>query len=240
MPREDYNTMTDLQVHGPDLSSKYDRDDEVALRIHGLPFQATREEIYEFFADYKFVPDTLIFGLADDGRKSGLGSLIFENEEEAAKAAEEKDKQYIGSRFVNLRPISYGRYKSFNKDFVGRERETSSFGGGGGGSYGGDDAVKLSDHVNSENRSKALMMRGIPFRSTVDEIIGFFDGFEVKEEGITIEEMNGRRTGSVLVIFENTEKAQEAKEKLQKADLGGRYIDLFDENDSMMQRICRL
>ena len=69
-----------------------DRDDEVAVRIHGMPFQATREEIYEFFADYKVVPDTLIYGLADDGRKSGLGSLIFENEEEAAKAAEEKDK----------------------------------------------------------------------------------------------------------------------------------------------------
>ena len=102
MPREDYNTMTDEQVHGPDLSSKYEQDDEVAVRIHGMPFQATREEVYEFFADYKVVPDTLIWGLADDGRKSGLGSLIFETEEDAQKAAEEKDKQYIGSRFVNL------------------------------------------------------------------------------------------------------------------------------------------
>ena len=211
-----------------------------------MPFQATREEIYEFFADYKVVPDTLIFGLADDGRKSGLGSLIFESEEEAIKAGEEKDKQYIGSRFVNLRPISYGRYKSFNKDFVGRERESSGGGGGGygggdGGSYGGDDAVKLSGILTDDTKEKALMMKGIPWRATIDEIIGFFDGHgEIKEENITIEEMNGRRTGSVLVIFESNEKAQAAKEALQKGDLGGRYILLFDENDSMMQRVCRL
>jgi len=38
------------------------------------------------------VPDTLIWGLQDDGRKSGLGSLIFETEDDAIKAAEEKDK----------------------------------------------------------------------------------------------------------------------------------------------------
>lgn len=133
MPQENYNTMTDEEVFGPDLSSKCkllrydkliifydvdDREDECALRIHGLPWAATKEEVYEFFADYKVVPDTLIWGLKpEDGRKSGLGSIIFETAEECAKAAEEKDKQYIGSRFVNLRPISYGRYKSFNKDF---------------------------------------------------------------------------------------------------------------------------
>jgi heterogeneous nuclear ribonucleoprotein F/H len=77
-------------------------EDLVAVRIHGMPFQATREEVYEFFADYKVVPDTLIFGLADDGRKSGLGSIIFETEDDAQKAADEKNKQYIGARFVNL------------------------------------------------------------------------------------------------------------------------------------------
>ena len=190
-----------------------DQDDEVAVRIHGMPFQATREEVYEFFADYKVVPDTLIFGLADDGRKSGLGTLIFETEEDAQKAAEEKDKQYIGSRFVNLSAINYGRYKRFNKDFVGREREER--GSGGGGSYGGDDAVKLSGILTDDTKPKALMMRGTPFRATIDEIIGFFDGHgEIKEESVTIEEMNGRRTGSVLVIFESAEKAQGAKEKL--------------------------
>jgi len=182
-----------------------------------MPWAATKEEVYEFFADYKVVPDTLIWGLKpEDGRKSGLGSIIFETAEDAQDACDGKDKQYIGSRFVNLRPISYGWYKRFNKDFVGREREESGgYGGGGGNSYGGDDAVKLSDHCNDDNKAKALMMRNTPFRASIDEFVSFFDGHgDIKEENITIEEMNGRKTGSVLVVFENTEKAQAAKEAL--------------------------
>jgi hypothetical protein len=36
----------------------------------------------------------------------------------------------------------------------------------------------------------------------------FFDGYgELKEEEIFIEEFNGKRTGSVLVIFENKDVA---------------------------------
>ena len=91
---------------------------------------------------------------------------------------------------------------------MSRECPQNAGGGGGGASYGGEGGVKLSDHVTDENKSKALMMRGIPFRSTMDEIIGFFDGHgTLTEDKITIEEMNGRRTGSVLVVFENTDKA---------------------------------
>ena len=99
-------------------------------------------------------------------------------------------------------------FKCGEEGHMSRECPQNAGGGGGGASYGGEGGVKLSDHVTDENKSKALMMRGIPFRSTMDEIIGFFDGHgTLTEDKITIEEMNGRRTGSVLVVFENTDKA---------------------------------
>jgi hypothetical protein len=132
-------------------------------------------------------------------------------------------------------------FKCGEEGHMSRECPKAAEGGGGGGGYGGEGGVKLSDFVNGKNRDRALMMRGTPFRATMDELIGFFDGHgTIKEENITIEEMNGRRTGSVLVIFETSDHAQAAKDAKQKGDLGGRYIDLFDENDSMMQRVCRL
>lgn len=89
--------------------------DMVAVRIHGLAWRAEPEEVAEFFADYKVIPDTVIMGKGEDGRNNGLGSILFETADEAAKAAEEKHKQYIGQRYVNLRPLDYASYKTFNE-----------------------------------------------------------------------------------------------------------------------------
>ncbi len=64
--------------------------------------------------------------------------------------------------------------------------------------------------------------------------MNFFDGYGIlKEEDIFIEEFNGKRTGSVLVIFENKDVAQDAKEKLNKKEIGqeARWVELLDCND---------
>ena len=51
-------------------------------------------------------------------------------------------------------------------------------------------------------------MRGCPWKITEEEIIEFFDGFgKLTKQDIFIEEFNGKRTGSALVIFENEEMA---------------------------------
>jgi len=52
-------------------------------------------------------------------------------------------------------------------------------------------------------------MRGLPYKVQPAEVIKFFDGFgKVNETNVFIEEFNGKRTGSALVIFENKELAQ--------------------------------
>ena len=77
--------------------------------------------------------------------------------------------------------------------------------------------MKLSSHVSDDNKNRSLVMRGLPWKITADEIIGFFDGFGSLSEGdIFIEEFNGKRTGSALVVFENEEVAQNAKEQMNK------------------------
>lgn len=87
------------------------------------------------------------------------------------------------------------------------------------------------------------MMRGLPYRITVDEIVAFFDGFgKLAEDAVHIEEFNGKRSGSALVIMENQDVAQDALAALNKKEIGtdGRYVDLFDHNDSFMRKICKL
>lgn len=86
-------------------------------------------------------------------------------------------------------------------------------------------------------------MRGLPYKVQPAEVIKFFDGFvKVNETNVFIEEFNGKRTGSALVIFENKELAQKAKEDLNKKEIGsdGRYVELYDQYDQFMKKICNL
>ena len=68
--------------------------------------------------------------------------------------------------------------------------------------------VALTGKVNEGNGDKALVLRGLPFRVKVEEIIEFFEGFgKLSEDKIFIEEEAGRRTGKGLVFFENEDIA---------------------------------
>jgi len=213
--------------NGPDLSDRFEPEDKVAVKIRGLPYQTRYEEVADFFQDYKFIQRSVILGLNNEGRKNGFGSILFENQEEAEAAAQGMDEQHVGSRYVNLSVISYGDYKRFNKP-------------AGGGNFGSK-TVKLAHYVNDDNKDRSLVMRGLPYRATPEIVTTFFDGFgKIVDEDIFIEEFNGRRTGSALVVFENEAIAQDAKSALHRKEIEGRYIELFDQNDQFMQKICQL
>ena len=47
-------------------------------------------------------------------------------------------------------------------------------------------------------------MRGLPYRVNSEDILSFFSGYgSLTLDDIFIEEFNGKRSGSALVIFEN-------------------------------------
>lgn len=52
----------------------------------------------------------------------------------------------------------------------------------------------------------------------------------MSESSVFVEEFNGKRTGSALVIFDTEENSQSAKDKFHKKEIGteGRYVELYD------------
>ena len=73
----------------------------------------TDEDVVNFFEGYKLVPDTVKIERGDDDRITGWGCVVFETEEEAQRALEERQKESMGSRWIQLYPMPYGRYKTF-------------------------------------------------------------------------------------------------------------------------------
>jgi RNA recognition motif-containing protein len=168
------------------------------------------------------VPNSVFLGKNQDGRRTGFGTILFENEEECKRAMSEKQGQNIGHRYIELYVISYGDYIEF-------KNSQSSY-----------NVVKLSKYVTSVNKKRALVMRGLPFKVSVEDIQEFFVGYgNIMKTDIVIEEFNGgKRSGAALVFFENEEMAQVAKNGLNKTNLGQRYVELFDHNDDVMQKVC--
>jgi RNA recognition motif-containing protein len=86
----------------------------VSLKIKGLPYSTTFEEVADFFKDFQYIEKSVVLGLGRDGRKNGFGAILFEDEKEAKAAADGMNGQYVGSRYVDLSQINYGDYSRFN------------------------------------------------------------------------------------------------------------------------------
>ena len=71
------------------------------------------EDVATFFEGYKLVPDSIKIERNEEDRITGWGAVCFETEEEAARALEERQKESIGSRWIQLYPLQYGRYQTF-------------------------------------------------------------------------------------------------------------------------------
>lgn len=63
----------------PYLTSRFKEDDQVAVKIRGLPYQVRYEEIADFFRDFRYIEKSAILGVGGDGRKNGFGSILFED-----------------------------------------------------------------------------------------------------------------------------------------------------------------
>ncbi|CAE7442086.1 Hnrnpf [Symbiodinium sp. CCMP2456] len=75
------------------------------LRLRGLPYSATQADVAEFFQDYGVSTAQVIMGQEGaTGRASGEAWVQFASEEIAAQARAGKDRQMIGTRYIEVFP----------------------------------------------------------------------------------------------------------------------------------------
>jgi len=71
------------------------------LRMRGLPFSATKEEIVKFFANYNPVLDSIVLTYRNDGRATGEAYVGFETAEDSRQAMD-LHRKTMGSRYIEL------------------------------------------------------------------------------------------------------------------------------------------
>lgn len=83
----------------PPVSAASARADSEVLKLKGLPYSATEEQIREFFRDFSVTRVAFVY--EPDGRPSGLAFAEFATKEDAIQALS-KNGEYLGSRYVRL------------------------------------------------------------------------------------------------------------------------------------------
>jgi RNA recognition motif-containing protein len=73
-----------------------------ALKMRGLPYSVTEDDIIQFFHGFGLIEDSIRIGKMPTGKLTGEACVLFETTEDAKLAYQDRYKQYIGSRFIEL------------------------------------------------------------------------------------------------------------------------------------------
>ncbi|XP_028399699.1 heterogeneous nuclear ribonucleoprotein H-like isoform X2 [Dendronephthya gigantea] len=123
---------------GPDS----DENDNRVVRLRGLPYGCSKEEVANFFKGLEIAPNGITIALDDDGKNTGDAYVEFATPEISSQAMN-KHKEKIGHRYIEIFPSSIQEARSaltpkprplMAARFGPYERK--SFGGGGSG-FGG-------------------------------------------------------------------------------------------------------
>ncbi|KAK3090545.1 hypothetical protein FSP39_012589 [Pinctada imbricata] len=178
-------------------------DDGCVVRLRGLPWSATAEEVITFFGEDVAIvggEDGVHFTFSREGRPSGEAFVELVDEENVQKAVT-KHNEHMGNRYIEV-----FRSKKSEMDWVIKRA-------GPGQMPGSNEAV--------------VRLRGLPFGCSKEEIAQFFTGLEIVPNGIMLpEDRQGRSTGEAYVQFATQEIAENALLK-HKERIGHRYIEIF-------------
>ncbi|CAG9818032.1 unnamed protein product [Phaedon cochleariae] len=116
-------------AHGP--------NDDGCVRLRGLPFGCSKEEIAQFFTGLEIVPNGITLLTDYSGRSSGEAYVQFVNREVAEKALQ-KHREKIGHRYIEIFRSSLSEVNGASGGgYQPGGRRGGSGGGGGLGSFGG-------------------------------------------------------------------------------------------------------
>lgn len=191
-----------------------------AVRLTGLPFRATEQDIRKFFLPEAECQSVRVI-LNKEGRPSGicvqsqiqivakkklfLGDAIVEFEtEELMEIAMKKNKEHLGNRFVIL---------TREKDHISPPRNRSSTNN------------RRSDY-NGHARFP-IKMSGVPYRLSEKEIIEWFSPVFCTRARI-LKTRDNKPTGEAIAEFNNEEDANNAMKKNKKY-LGDRFVVLTSQ-----------
>lgn len=195
-----------------DLDSEIDKDAGI-VKIRGLPLSATEEDIRNFFTGHPIKADGIKRSIIN-GRPSGEAFVLFDSVALAQNALKLNNEK-ISNRFIEITISSLREYENFlSHNFINCAP-----------AYSRD----RMPNIPLEKRKNTLLMTGLPFDISKEELVSFFKTFNMIQEDVhMISNHNGKFSGNALVSFEDEMDAQKALKTKNLTYIRNRYVELFE------------
>ncbi|KAM9859835.1 copine-1 isoform 1-T1 [Aulostomus maculatus] len=178
---------------------------EFCVYLKGLPYEADKKQIKEFFKNLAIVEDSVYIAYGPNGRATGEGFIEFKTEQDY-KTALGAHMQYMGTRFIQVHPISHkGMLEKIDSI---RKREAVQ---GDGKNQDGLKAPRNCAHITN-----------IPYNISRKDVRAFLEGIGLYEDTLKVlTDSHGNGLGQAIFQLQTEEDARKA-ERLHRQKLNGR------------------
>ncbi|XP_020486365.2 RNA-binding protein 12 isoform X1 [Labrus bergylta] len=178
---------------------------EFCVYLKGLPYEADKKQIKEFFGNLAIIEDSVYIAYGPNGRATGEGFLEFKTEQDY-KTALGAHMQYMGTRFIQVHPI--GRKGMLEKIDMIRKREAAQ---GDGKNQDGSKSPRNCAHITN-----------IPYNVSKKDVRAFLEGVGLYEDTLKVlTDSHGNGLGQAIFQLRTEEDARKA-ERLHRQKLNGR------------------
>uniref|UniRef100_A0A665SZ99 Epithelial splicing regulatory protein 2-like n=1 Tax=Echeneis naucrates TaxID=173247 RepID=A0A665SZ99_ECHNA len=190
------------------------KENQVIIRMRGLPFTATPQEVLSFLGPESPVTDGgegLLFVKYPDGRPTGDAFVLFSCEEYAQNALK-KHKQILGKRYIEL----FRSTAAEVQQVLNRYMSTPLI-----------PTLPPSPIVSTRD---CVRLRGLPYTAGIEDILEFMGEHtvDIKPHGVhMVLNQQGRPSGDAFIQMKSPEKAFLVAQKCHKKTMKDRYVEVF-------------
>ncbi|XP_040210614.1 epithelial splicing regulatory protein 1 isoform X2 [Rana temporaria] len=200
------------------------KENQVIVRMRGLPFIATPEEVLTFFGQHCPVTggkEGILFVTYPDGRPTGDAFVLFACEEYAQNALK-KHKELLGKRYIEL----FRSTAAEVQQVLNRYSATPLF------PLPTPPIIPVlpQPFIPQINVRDCIRLRGLPYAATIEDILDFLGEFsaDIRTHGVhMVLNHQGRPSGDSFIQMKSAERAFLAAQKCHKKTMKDRYVEVF-------------
>ncbi|NXX90552.1 ESRP2 protein, partial [Centropus bengalensis] len=202
------------------------KENQVIIRMRGLPFTATQEDVLGFLGPECPVTggkEGLLFVKYPDGRPTGDAFVLFSCEEYAQNALK-KHKEILGKRYIELfrstaaevQQVVLNRYMSTP---LIPTLPTPII-----------PVIPPPYTIATGSVRDCVRLRGLPYTAGIDDILEFMGDAtgDIKPHGVhMVLNQQGRPSGDAFIQMKSADKAFLVAQKCHKKMMKDRYVEVF-------------